>query len=270
MERAHIGLGANEGDRLETLSAALRDVDALPETAVIAVSRIYESESWPDPDDPPFANGVAVIDTGLAADVLLDALQDIERTHGREPAPAGAPRPVDLDILLMGDEEWESERLTIPHPRLLERDFVIAPLLEVDPLVSQPDGTPIEADRVRYGRVMRVLGALPGFESITRDIEHADRHASDEWVEVAVAGETGRGEGFPAVGVALMFERSVLDGEGIPYVWDPYPPEQFANPYGIKPLFRLLVPVSLAEKAKYVLAAAAAAPPVFDEDAETG
>ncbi len=268
MERAHIGLGSNAGDRMETLAAALRAVDALPETTVVSVSRIYESEAWPDPDDLPYANGVAVIDTGLAADVLLEALQDIEKAHGRVSGARNAPRPVDLDILLMGDEEWASERLTIPHPRLLERDFVVAPLLEADPLVTLPDGTPIEADRVRYGRVIRVLGPLPGFEAITRDVERPDRRGTGEWAEVAVAGEGGRGEGFPAVGVALMFERSVLDEEGIPYTWDPYPPEQFANPYGIKPLFRLLVPAHLAEEAKRVLADAAAATPMFEEGSD--
>lgn len=265
MARAHIGLGANIGERLDTIAAALADIDALPETAVIAVSRAYESEAWPDPDHPPFANAVAVIDTGLQPDVLLRALQEIEGAHGREPAAENAPRSIDLDILLVGDEEWNSETLTIPHRRMLEREFVIAPLLEVDPLATLPDGTPIEADKVRYGRVLGVLGTIPGYESVTRDIEQAGRHDAGQWVEVAESGGAGRGEGYPAVGAALMFERSILETEGIPYAWDPYDPQQWTDPYGLRPTFRLLVPASLADQAKRLLAQVAAAPTYTDD-----
>lgn len=261
MVRAHIGLGSNLGERLNVMGAALVRIDELVDTTVIAVSRVYESEPWPDPDHPPFANAVAVIETGLAPDVLLGMLKEIERECGRTSGLANAPRALDLDILLMEDEEWVSAELTIPHPRMLERDFVIAPLLEVDPFAALPDGTPVGADEVRHGRVTGVLGVVPGFEAVTRDIEHVQRDGEPAWTEVATAGGTGRGEGYPAAGAALMFERSVLDAEGIEYAWDPYPPERWSNPYGIKPRFRLLVPASLGDKARLVLAEAAAAPP---------
>ncbi len=262
MTRAYLGVGGNLGDRMENLAAALRAVDALPGTAVVAVSRVYESEPWPDPGQPPYANMVAVVETGLAADVLLGGLQEIERAQGRTPGPRNAPRPIDLDIVLFGDEEWESEELTVPHPRFAEREFVVLPLLEADPLAVLPDGTRVSDAGARTGRVTAVLGALPGFEDVTRTPGVSpDTDAGEEWVTVA---ESKPLPGTPDMG--LVFKRVVLEEEGIPHAWDPFAPEEASNPYGLTPLFRLKVPASLAERARRVIADAEAAPP----EAHTG
>lgn len=260
MTRAYIGLGANLGERLHTLSEALKRVDDLPETAVVAVSRVYESEPWPDPADPPFANAVAVVETALEADVLLRLMGEIEEALGREPAPANAPRPVDLDIIIFGDEEWTGPELVIPHPRFAEREFVVLPLLEVDPLVTLPDGSPVSAENVRVGRVTRLLGVLPGFADITHARADAGE-AEDEWVVVAEGGDVTVPGQVPGADTLLLLERSVLEQEGIPFSWDPYPPELWTNPWGLKGTFRILVPASLAERARTLLREVLAAPP---------
>lgn len=262
MTRAYIGMGANLGERLHTLAGALGAIDALPETAVVAVSRVYESESWPDPTAPRYANAVAVLETALEADVLLRLMKEIETDLGRADAPRNAPRTLDLDIVLFGDEEWESPDLVIPHPRFPEREFVVRPLLEVDPLVSLPDGSPVGDDRVSVGRITGALGTIPGFEDVTRS--PAGAGSSGEWVEIVEGGgEPGSGQVVGADAL-LMLERSVLDQEGIPYTWDPYAPELWTNPWGLKPRFRLMVPAELVERARALLRAVALAPPEYD------
>ncbi len=269
MVRAYLGLGGNVGDRLATLAAALKAVDDLPSTAVIAVSRVYESESWPSPDQPAYANAVAVIDTGLEADILLGRLQEIERDLGRTPAERSAPRTVDIDIVLFGDEEWESDALQVPHPRFAEREFVVAPLLEADPFAALPDGTLVSSEELGVGRITGVLGVLPGFEDVTRVVDGGDSAAvadfgeDEEWVTVA---EEMESPGAPQA--ELIFKRTVLEAEGIPFAWDPYAPEMASNPYGLSSLFRLKVPSSLAERARRVLAESDAAVPVPEDGSD--
>lgn len=276
--RAYLGLGGNLGDRLVTLAAALTVVDALPSTAVVAVSRVFESESWPSPDQPPYANAVAVVETALEADVLLGRLKEIEREFGREGSEPNAPRPVDIDIVLFGDEEWASDALTIPHPRFAEREFVVVPLLEVDPFAELPDGDRVSTVGATEGRITAVLGVLPGFEGVTRmDAEEerdeavdehraTGRHDGEEWVVVAESDRESRLPRTPDVG--LIFKRTVLEAEGIPHAWDPYPPGEASNPYGLEPVFRLRVPASLAERARRVLAEAEAAPLAPEDEGE--
>jgi 2-amino-4-hydroxy-6-hydroxymethyldihydropteridine diphosphokinase len=256
--RAYIGLGSNLGERLHTLADALRAVDELPETAVVAVSRVYESESWPDPSAPPYANAVAVAETALQADVLLRLMKEIEADLGRAPGPRNAPRTVDLDIVLFGDEEWEGTELVIPHPRLAEREFVVRPLLEVDPLVTMPDGTPICDDRVSVGRITGTLGTLPGFADLTRG--PGDEEPVEEWVEVAEGGGVPGSGQAPGADTLLLLERSVLDEEGISYVWDPYAPELWTNPWGLKPRFRLMVRSEDADRARRLIREVVSAP----------
>ncbi len=165
---AYLALGSNLGDRMALIAAAVRAIDAIDETDVLGVSHVYESEPWGGPDQGPYANAVAVVSTALRADQLLDACQDIEAELGRVRAGArNEPRTIDIDILLFGDEEWESLDLTIPHPRMADRAFVIVPLLEIDPFVTWPDGTPVTDACASLGRITGALGRIAGYEALT-------------------------------------------------------------------------------------------------------
>ena len=133
MTRAYVGLGANLGDAQGTIRQAMDELDALPDTRVAARSPLYRSAPVGYAAQPDFVNAVAEVRTSLAAGELLAALIEIEARHGRERSFANAPRTLDLDLLLYGDEMLESERLTLPHPRMHERAFVLAPLLDIAP-----------------------------------------------------------------------------------------------------------------------------------------
>lgn len=131
--RAFIGLGANLGADLGlTLSQAARDLAALPETSLAALSSLWRSAPV-DAQGPDFVNAVVALDTALAPLALLDALQGIEQAHGRERPYRHAPRTLDLDLLLYDGVVLDTPRLTLPHPRLGERAFVLRPLLEIAP-----------------------------------------------------------------------------------------------------------------------------------------
>jgi 2-amino-4-hydroxy-6-hydroxymethyldihydropteridine diphosphokinase len=132
-QRAFVGLGANLGtDLTATLQSALRALAALPSTRLIAVSRAWRSAPV-QALGPDFLNAVALLETGLSPVALLDALQAIETQHGRQRPYPNAPRTLDLDLLLYGDHRLCTDRLTLPHPRLGERAFVLRPLLELAP-----------------------------------------------------------------------------------------------------------------------------------------
>lgn len=131
--RAYIGLGANLGADLgAALSQAAMHLAALPETRVAALSSLWRSAPV-DAAGPDFANAVAALDTGLSPLELLDALQAIELAHGRERPYRNAPRTLDLDLLLYDDVVLDTPRLTLPHPRLGDRAFVLRPLIEIAP-----------------------------------------------------------------------------------------------------------------------------------------
>lgn len=139
MIEAWIGLGANLGDRAATLDAALARLDRLDACDVLAVSRYYSTPPWGDTDQPEFLNAVALLRTDLAAQDLLEALQDIESALGRErTGRRWGPRTIDLDLLLYGDECIKTPRLTVPHPRIRERAFVLVPLVELSPELTIP------------------------------------------------------------------------------------------------------------------------------------
>jgi 2-amino-4-hydroxy-6-hydroxymethyldihydropteridine diphosphokinase len=131
--RAFIGLGANLGDREGTIRAAL---DALAEAdgvEVVAVSSLRETEPVGVGAQPLFLNGAAELETSLGARELLDLLLETERRFGRERVPGEhGPRTLDLDLLLYGDERIDEPGLTVPHPRLRERAFVLEPLAELN------------------------------------------------------------------------------------------------------------------------------------------
>jgi 2-amino-4-hydroxy-6-hydroxymethyldihydropteridine diphosphokinase len=133
MTRSYIGIGANLGDREATLRSAVTSLDATPGVEVVAVSTLRET----DPvglvtDQPRFLNGAVAVETSLGARELLDVLLRIEGEHGRiREGPPGGPRTLDLDLLVHGQERIDEPGLTIPHPRLHERHFVLEPLAEL-------------------------------------------------------------------------------------------------------------------------------------------
>jgi 2-amino-4-hydroxy-6-hydroxymethyldihydropteridine diphosphokinase len=136
---AYIGLGANFGDREENLRAALHQ---LTELGPLRVSSFRETDPVGVTHQPRFVNAVAELETDLGARDLLERLLEIERQLGRDRSreERWGPRTIDLDLLLYGDEVIDEPGLTVPHPRLAERRFVLEPLHELDPGLVLPDG----------------------------------------------------------------------------------------------------------------------------------
>jgi len=129
---AFIGLGANIGDRALQIDRACAEIAALPTTTLVARSALYASAPL-DAAGGEYLNAVVHVRTALAPHDLLHALQAIESRHGRVRPFAGAPRTLDLDLLLYGDRVQASDELTLPHPRLHGRAFVLVPLAEIAP-----------------------------------------------------------------------------------------------------------------------------------------
>lgn len=144
---AFIGLGSNLADPAAQLARAVAELAALPDTVMVAQSPFYRSKPVGPQDQPDFVNGAVWLRTGLAALALLDRLQAIEQAHGRERLRHWGPRTLDLDLLLYGNQTITSERLTVPHPELTNRDFVLQPLLDLDPQRSLPDGRTLASVR---------------------------------------------------------------------------------------------------------------------------
>jgi 2-amino-4-hydroxy-6-hydroxymethyldihydropteridine diphosphokinase len=162
MSTAHLGLGSNLGDRRALLQAA---VDGLAERGVraLASSSTYETDPVGDVlDQPAFLNACLAVETTLEPDALLDAVKEVERALGRTTDGPDyvhhGPRPIDVDVLLYGGREHHAERLTVPHPALLDRRFVLIPLLELGFTLATPDGA----------RLSDALAALPVTEGVRR------------------------------------------------------------------------------------------------------
>jgi 2-amino-4-hydroxy-6-hydroxymethyldihydropteridine diphosphokinase len=155
----YLGLGSNVGDRRGNLQAA---VDALPRhgVAVLRSSSTYDTDPVGEVlDQPPFLNACLEVETGLGPEELLDACKAVERELGR--APSGVrhgPRPIDVDVLLLGDLDQASDRLTLPHEQVLRRRFVLVPLLELDFDLAVPGGR----------RLADALAVLPLDEGVRR------------------------------------------------------------------------------------------------------
>lgn len=154
-----LGLGSNVGDRRANLQAA---VDALPAhgVAVRASSATYDTDPVGEVlDQPAFLNACLRVETALGPERLLDACKAVERALGREPGGARhGPRPIDVDVLLLGDIEHRSERLVLPHEQVLARRFVLVPLLELDFELATPAGD----------RLADALARLPLDEGVRR------------------------------------------------------------------------------------------------------
>jgi 2-amino-4-hydroxy-6-hydroxymethyldihydropteridine diphosphokinase len=155
----YLGLGSNVGDRRANLQAA---VDALPRhgVSVLASSSVYDTQPVGEVlDQPEFLNAVVRVETALEPEALLDACKAVERELGR--AAGGVrhgPRPIDVDMLLLGDVAYASERLTLPHAQVTSRRFVLVPLWELDDGVMLPGGL----------RAADALAALAGGAEVRR------------------------------------------------------------------------------------------------------
>jgi 2-amino-4-hydroxy-6-hydroxymethyldihydropteridine diphosphokinase len=134
---AYVGIGANLGDARANVADALARLGALPHTRLLQQSSSYRTAPI-DSTGEDYLNAVACLDTGLTAHELLQALHAIEHAHGRERPYRNAPRTLDLDLLLYGEQVIDTPTLCVPHPRMLERAFVLAPLLEIAPDVQVP------------------------------------------------------------------------------------------------------------------------------------
>jgi 2-amino-4-hydroxy-6-hydroxymethyldihydropteridine diphosphokinase len=139
---AYVGIGANLGDARGNVLDALRRLSLLDGSTIIETSGLYRTAPV-DASGPDYINAVACIDTAFAPHALLQALQDIEQAHGRERPYRNAPRTLDLDLLLYGDQTIATDTLTVPHPRMHERGFVLAPLAEVNPDLVIPGVGPV-------------------------------------------------------------------------------------------------------------------------------
>ena len=136
--RVYVALGANLGDAAATLRDAIRWLADLPGTTVYAASSLYRTAPW-EASGPDFINAVAALDTQLTAPDLLVCLHTLEARAGRERPYLNAPRTLDLDLLLYGSAGIDSPRLTVPHPRMWQRAFVLVPLAEVAPEWVTPE-----------------------------------------------------------------------------------------------------------------------------------
>lgn len=131
MSIAFIGIGTNMGDRALNIKNATNALKHLPETTVLAVSNIYETEPWGLKEQPKFLNGVIKVSTSLSPNALLGALLGIEAAMGRVREVKNGPRVLDLDLLIYDNVNLSSAELTLPHPYIMEREFVLKPLTEL-------------------------------------------------------------------------------------------------------------------------------------------
>ena len=141
MFTAHIGLGANLGDPVRTLDAAVQALRQLPDAQLTGLSHFYRSAPVGPSGQPDYVNAVARIETRMTAHALLAALQAIENLHGRTREIRWGARTLDLDLLLYANDEILTSSLKVPHIELKNRNFVIIPLLDINPDLTLPEGT---------------------------------------------------------------------------------------------------------------------------------
>ncbi|MES2840502.1 MAG: 2-amino-4-hydroxy-6-hydroxymethyldihydropteridine diphosphokinase [Pseudomonadota bacterium] len=144
---AFVALGANLGDAAQALRDALVNLGEVPGIRLVRASSVYRTAPV-ESSGPDYLNAVAEVSTTLTAPDLLDALQSVEQQAGRERPYRNAPRTLDLDLLLFGDARVDSTRLTVPHPRMVQRAFVLVPLAEIAPSLVDPAQLAAVADQV--------------------------------------------------------------------------------------------------------------------------
>lgn len=161
LSRAYVGLGANLGQPLTAMREAASSLAASPGISHLRASSVYVSAPI-DAGGPDFYNAVVAFDTDLAPEALLNHLLAIEQAHGRERPFRNAPRTLDLDLLLYAGMQVQTERLTLPHPRMHERAFVLAPLAELAPNLVVPSHGSVAMllTRVSGQRISRVSESL--------------------------------------------------------------------------------------------------------------
>ena len=147
MTAAYIGLGGNQGDPRAAFRFAISELENGPATQVTAVSSLYRTAPWGKSDQPDFLNAVVALETALPAEELLAQCMEIERKLKRVREERWGPRPIDLDILWHGGQAVDLPHLKVPHPRMLERAFVLVPLAEVAPGLDLGPATAAEAAR---------------------------------------------------------------------------------------------------------------------------
>ena len=143
--RAYLGIGSNLGDRLGHLQTAVAGLAAAADVTVVGVSPVYETAPVGGPPQPDYLNAVVGLDTGARPRRLLELAQRLEAAAGRVRVERWGPRTLDVDVLLVGDETVHEPDLEVPHPRLRDRGFVLAPLADLDPVAAGPtpsDGWP--------------------------------------------------------------------------------------------------------------------------------
>ncbi len=138
MAFAYLSIGANLGDRVATCDEALARLDAHPDVRVVRRSSLFETEPVGGVEQPPFVNLAAELATELAPEALLDLLKATERDLGRRPGIRWGPRVIDLDLLIYDDRILMTDTLSLPHPRMHERRFVLEPLAEIAPDLRDP------------------------------------------------------------------------------------------------------------------------------------
>ena len=144
MQRCFIALGSNQADPVAQVTRAFDELQRLPQSRLLGRSSLYRSAPLGPQDQPPFINAVALLDTLLTPDALLDALQEIEQRAGRvRKAERWGPRILDLDLLLYANRIIDTPRLQVPHYHMHARSFVLYPLAELAPDLTMPDGTPL-------------------------------------------------------------------------------------------------------------------------------
>ena len=162
MNGVFVGLGSNLEGPERQVSEALMELARLPRTRLVQHSSLYRSVAVGPPGQPPYVNAVAELATALAPEALLDGLQAIEAAHGRVRELRWGPRTLDLDLLLFGAQEIKGQRLTVPHPEVANRNFVLAPLLEIAPEAVIPGLGPAAPILARLGRAgLERLAAAP-------------------------------------------------------------------------------------------------------------
>lgn len=141
--KTYVAMGSNLSQPVQMVQTAMAELARLPTTRLLQRSSLYQAKPWGPQNQPDFINAVALLETDLFAAQLLEYLSALERQLGRIPSERWGPRVIDLDILLYGDMIMKSDKISIPHPGIYQREFVLFPLAEIAPDLILPTGQSI-------------------------------------------------------------------------------------------------------------------------------